>query len=146
MKVLLVDDSQDVLVLIARILRKAEAQVTTAESVAEAYRAFLETPFDLVISDIGMPGEDGLCLIRRIRSLENENRLQRVPAIALSAFTQTQDHLKSLEAGFDCHLNKPVSTAQLLEVSSSLAKGTFLLPYSPEMTAVFHSLRGQSCS
>ncbi len=79
-----------------------------------------ELKFDVLVSDIGMPGEDGYHLIHQIRQYEADSN-RHIPAIALTAFASEEDHAQSLMAGFQKHLSKPVEPAQLAKVLAQLA-------------------------
>jgi PAS domain S-box-containing protein len=119
--VLAVDDEPDARALIETALEQCGARVTTASGVAEALMAFeRETP-DLVVSDIGMPGEDGYDLIRRVRALPIA-RGGRVPALALTAYARVEDRMRALSAGYESHLSKPVDPAALTLAVAMLAK------------------------
>jgi CheY-like chemotaxis protein len=74
-----------------------------------------------LISDIGMPGEDGYELIRRVRELPAESG-GSVPAIALTAYARTEDRLQALRAGYQMHVPKPVELAELIAVAASLTR------------------------
>ena len=116
--VLVVDDDMDARVLVRRLLTDCNAGVRMAGSAAEALEQIqLVTP-DVLISDIGMPGEDGYTLIRRIRGLQG--RKARIPAIALTAYARAEDRIKVLQAGYEMHLAKPVEPSELLNVVMSL--------------------------
>lgn len=119
LSVLVVDDEEDARNLLAIVLTKAGASVRTAGSVKQALQLWREAVPEVLISDIGMPGEDGHALIRTIRALpEREGR--QVPAIALSAYTRTEDRIKAISAGFQMHLSKPADGLELLTMVSSL--------------------------
>jgi PAS domain S-box-containing protein len=120
MKVLVVDDELDARSLIQRLLQDCKANVITAASVAEALEIIVgETP-DVIVSDIGMPGEDGYGLIRRVRALQNGK--SAIPAIALTAYARTEDRVKAINAGFQLHLSKPVEPVELVAMVNSLVK------------------------
>jgi CheY-like chemotaxis protein len=74
---------------------------------------------DLLISDIGMPGEDGYDLIRKVRALTTD-ACARVPAVALTAFARSEDRQRALLAGYQLHVAKPVEPSELLTVCASL--------------------------
>jgi len=102
------------------LLSQAGAHVTAAGSVAEALAEFqarikANAPFEMVLSDLGMPGRHGFDLIRAIRDVEQTRRLTRVTAIALSAYAREVDRQTSVEAGFDAHVAKPIEPADLVE-------------------------------
>jgi CheY-like chemotaxis protein len=96
------------------------ATVRVASDAAEASAAYVaETP-DLLLSDIALPNEDGLSLIRRLRHIEHDSKLKRVPALAVTAFARVDDEQAALTAGFDKHVAKPVDgpglVASIVEV------------------------------
>ncbi|HSD45084.1 MAG TPA: response regulator, partial [Pyrinomonadaceae bacterium] len=95
--------------------------VSLAETAAEALDAVRETVPDILISDIGMPGVDGYDLIRQVRNLPRD-RGGKIPAIALTAYTRTEDRLQSLRAGYDMHVPKPVELAELVAVASTVVR------------------------
>jgi PAS domain S-box-containing protein len=123
LQVLVVDDSADTLELISFILEQCKAQVTTATSVCEALEAIAQLKPDVLISDIGMPDEDGYSLIRKLRTLEAEQERQ-IPAVALTAFAREEERTRVLCAGFQVHLAKPVEPTELVAVVANLAKRT----------------------
>jgi PAS domain S-box-containing protein len=117
-KVLAVDDDRDSLEVVRRILTGRHAEVMTATSVEEAVAAFNRFAPDVVLSDIGMPGQDGYELIRRIRRQPNGGT---VPAAALTALARSEDRMRALNAGFQTHVAKPVAAGELVAVVHSLA-------------------------
>jgi CheY-like chemotaxis protein len=119
-KVLVVDDEADARSLLERLLHDCEATVTTAASAKEALDLLARDRPDVLISDIGMPKEDGYSLMRRIRTLEDER--SRLPAIALTAYARAEDHIKAMEAGYQLHLAKPVEASTLIEMVATLSK------------------------
>lgn len=120
--VLVVDDDPDALDLLATVLATRSASVRCAGSAGEAMASMLESKPDVLISDIGMPGEDGYSLIRRVRSL-TEQQGGSVPAIALTAFNQERDRHHALSAGFSGHLSKPVDLPLLCSEIQRLFQG-----------------------
>jgi CheY-like chemotaxis protein len=112
-RVLVVDDQEDARELLVSILERAGAEVAQAESVAEAMRVLEKQPFAVLVSDIGMPFEDGYDLIRRVRRAPSVE-LRALPAIAVTAFCSPQDRTKARSAGFQEHLAKPVDIYALL--------------------------------
>ena len=120
-RVLIVDDEQDARDVIADVMTEAGADVTKAGSAAEAFQLLQLDPPHLLISDIGMPNEDGYQLLRRIRALPPEKGGD-VPAIALTAYARQEDIRAAAEAGFQLHLAKPVKTEKLLEAISVWAR------------------------
>lgn len=118
--VLVVDDEPDACNLIRSALERCGAVVTTVGSAGEALEAFGRSRPDVVMSDIGMPGEDGYVLIRKLRVLEGEEG-QRVPAMALTAYAREEDRVRTLSAGYQMHFPKPIEPAQLAKVIATLA-------------------------
>jgi CheY-like chemotaxis protein len=120
MSVLVVDDEPDALGLLKTLLEMKGARVTAVGS-AEAAWGELEGDWpDLLLCDIGMPGEDGYQFIRRVRALETE-RGRPLPSVALTAYAGEADRALALEAGFQLHVSKPVEPAALVNVIADLA-------------------------
>ena len=119
LRVLVVDDEPDTLDLIKALLAQCGAEVATARSSAEALGHFAEAAPDVLISDIGMPGEDGYELIRRVRELPPE-RGGRTPAVALTAYARAADRLRVLRSGYQMHVAKPVELAELVAVVANV--------------------------
>ncbi len=119
--VLLVDDEEDAREALRLILQQNGMLVTTASSAREAYELVERLPPDILLSDIAMPGEDGLSLIRRVRMLPFD-RGGQVPAIALSAYAGAEDRRKALLAGFQRHMSKPVDPAHLLAAIAAMIR------------------------
>jgi CheY-like chemotaxis protein len=115
--VLVVEDQPDGRELVARIITERGGRVSTAVNASEAIARFTEEPPHLVISDIAMPGMNGYELLNRLRALE-EGR--RVPAIALTPYARAEDRTRSLLAGYQGHVPKPVDPAELLATVASL--------------------------
>jgi signal transduction histidine kinase/CheY-like chemotaxis protein len=122
LRILIVDDDADIRALLIYTLEVCGAEVMAAASADEAISALTASspPMDILISDIGMPDEDGYALLRRVRALEPENG-GRIPAIALTAYARTQDRRAALLAGFQSHVAKPVEPAELIAVIANLA-------------------------
>jgi PAS domain S-box-containing protein len=118
-KVLAVDDETDACILLSAILEQCGAEVFTCHSAVEALVSIKEFKPDILVSDIGLPEEDGYSLIRRLRAAEAGTG-KRLPAIALTAFARTEDRLQALAAGYNMHVPKPVEPAELLLVIASL--------------------------
>jgi CheY-like chemotaxis protein len=115
LRILVVDDQPDARELIARILRDRHAEVWTAQDVTSALALLARERFDLLISDIGMPGRDGYDLIRELRAKGNP-----IPAIALTAFARAEERNRVLEAGYHAHLAKPVNPVRLAKAVASV--------------------------
>ncbi|HSL20270.1 MAG TPA: MEDS domain-containing protein [Vicinamibacterales bacterium] len=118
--VLVVDDEADARDLVKAVLMRHGAEVRTAGSVAEALEALSERRPDLLLADIGMPGEDGYSLIRRVRAMADPG-LARIPAVALTAYGRADDRTLALAAGFQQHVAKPVLPDELVAVVASVA-------------------------
>jgi PAS domain S-box-containing protein len=121
LRILVVDDEADTRELLHTLLGNCQAHVRTAASSAEGLRILQEEEVDLLISDIGMPGEDGYTLIRKVRALASGSA-SRVPAVALTAYAGVEDRTRVLLAGFQSHVPKPVEPMELLAVLASLAR------------------------
>jgi PAS domain S-box-containing protein len=119
MLILVVDDEEDTRQLLVQSLTFYGATVTTASSAAEAFDELQDKNPDVMVSDIGMPDEDGYSLIRRIRALP-EKQHRDIPAIALTAFTRAQDRMRALTSGYQNHVAKPVEPDELATVIASL--------------------------
>lgn len=119
-KVLVVDDESDARLLVRRFLEECKARVTTASSAGEALELLKSTRPQVLVSDIGMPGEDGYALIRRVRALPPEQGGD-TPAIALTAYARAEDRMKAVMAGFQQHVVKPVEPAELITLVGILA-------------------------
>jgi CheY-like chemotaxis protein len=112
--VLLVEDDADTREALQIVLENHGSRVRSVASVRQALEAYDDHPPDLVISDVGMPGENGYVLIRAIRDHE-EGRSHRTLAIAITGFAGREDHETALRAGFDEHVAKPVEAGDLLD-------------------------------
>jgi len=114
LRLLVVDDDPATRDLLCDALRKLGARVVVAANAREATDAFREWDPDVLISDIGMPGDDGYALLRRLRDLAVETG-KRMPAIACSGHSGTEDHARALEAGFNAFVAKPVDLDLLVD-------------------------------
>jgi PAS domain S-box-containing protein len=119
--VLVVDDEADARELIASILAECNSVTTTATSAAEAFDLIVAHRPDVLVSDIGMPGEDGFSLIRRVRAL-SEDRGGQTPAIALTGYARIEDRNRALREGFTSHLSKPVEPQELVAVIAAASQ------------------------
>ena len=122
-RVLLVDDDADGLDLTTVMLTNSGAQVKTAVSVAAALDVLESWPADVLVSDIEMPGEDGYELLRRIRAKERGGRT-RLPALALTAYGRPEDRRRTLAAGYNLHLAKPIDPSELVLAVANLVGRT----------------------
>jgi CheY-like chemotaxis protein len=122
LRVLVVDDDEDARLLVRAVLEECGSQVVTVDNVDAALAALASSKTDVLISDIGMPGQDGFDMIRRLRALPGAVR--NIPAAALTAYARTEDRQRVLEAGYSMHLAKPVEPAELVAVVAALARST----------------------
>jgi signal transduction histidine kinase/CheY-like chemotaxis protein len=110
--IVVVDDERDAREVLWHILAERGAEVIGCESASDALEAIQRVSPDVLLSDVGMPGEDGYELIRKVRMLGEPHG--RVPAIALTAFSRLDDRTQALLAGFQAHLAKPVDANELI--------------------------------
>jgi CheY-like chemotaxis protein len=117
---LVVDDEEDTRKLLKTVLEKCGATVIVASSAGEALATLKQSRPDVLISDIGMPEEDGYALIKMVRALPAEDGGQ-TPSAALTAYARVEDRMKVLRSGFQIHIPKPVEPAELITVVANLA-------------------------
>ena len=122
MRVLVVEDEPDARALVRRVLADCDAEVRTAGSVEEALELLRTGTPDVLVSDIGMPDQDGYDLIRRVRLMGNGFR--ELPAVALTAYARAEDRNRALDAGYQVHVAKPVEPAELVTTVANLAGKT----------------------
>jgi PAS domain S-box-containing protein len=120
-RVLLVDDDRDARDLLGMVLRLHEATVSEAGSADDAIVVFQRAGADVVVSDIGLPAEDGYGLLRRLRALDTP-AAKGVIAVALTGWARAEDRDAALAAGFQAHVAKPVDPHQLVELLARLAR------------------------
>ncbi|HEY1585901.1 MAG TPA: response regulator [Polyangia bacterium] len=120
LRILVVDDDADARDLLATLLGEVGALVTVAGSAGEAFQTFRDGAFDMMVSDLGMPDEDGNSLLRRIRALEAERGDDRVVALALSGYGSAVDVAQSRAAGFAAHVVKPFEAVNLIALLARL--------------------------
>lgn len=118
LRVLIVDDEADAREVLIAILAQYQAQVTAVTGADEALEALHRLQPDILVSDIGMPGEDGYALIRKVRALDTQSG--KIPAVCLSAYASAEDRTKALLAGFQVHIPKPVNPAELATAIANL--------------------------
>ena len=119
-RMLVVDDEPDARELLTVVLQRYGAEVTAVASAGEALAALARSPLDVLVSDIGMPGEDGYALIRKVRALDVDQG-GGIPAAALTAYAREEDRRRALSAGFQMHVSKPIEPIQLASVVAALA-------------------------
>lgn len=127
LRILVVDDEVDARELLIQILVECGAEVVAVASADEVIAALKEqtsdSRFDILISDIGMPEQDGYALLRRVRVLDS-NQGGRIPAVALTAYARAEDRKAALLAGFQSHVAKPVEPGELIAVIANLTGRT----------------------
>jgi signal transduction histidine kinase/ActR/RegA family two-component response regulator len=122
LRILVVDDDADMGELVTYILQDCGAEVVAVASAGAAIQHLLDATVpkpDVIVSDIGMPEEDGLSLLQRVRALD-ESQGGRTPALAVTAFARAEDRTAALRAGFNLHLAKPVEPEELVAAIANL--------------------------
>jgi PAS domain S-box-containing protein len=117
-RALVVDDDEDARLLLDAVLSRAGAAVRVAASVDEAMALFKDEPFDVVLADLGLPGQDGYALVRAIRAADSDVR--RTQIIAVTAYARPEDREKVLAHGFDDHLAKPADPRRVVDLIARL--------------------------
>jgi PAS domain S-box-containing protein len=123
-RVLVVDDEKDSREVLKRLLEDCDAIVTTVESADEAVNLLQGCKFDVLVSDIGMPSENGYSFIKRVRSLGAAS-CGDIPAIALTAYARVEDRVMAIAAGFQMHIAKPVEPIELITMVAG-ARGLWI--------------------
>jgi CheY-like chemotaxis protein/anti-sigma regulatory factor (Ser/Thr protein kinase) len=118
LRILVVDDEADSRDLVSAILTRCGSDVNCCDSAAAGMKAFKSWKPDLLVSDIGMPVEDGYSLIKKVRKLKSK-RAREIPAIALTAYATKEDRARTLSSGFQMHVAKPIDPEKLI---TSVAK------------------------
>lgn len=114
--VLLVDDHDDIRELLAELLKQAGAIVESAQDARSALAAFQRRRPDVIVSDIGLPDENGYDLLRRLRQGD-----AGPPALALTAYSLPKDRAMAFDAGFQQFATKPIESGQFLKLVATLA-------------------------
>ena len=117
--ILLVEDDRDTRESLALVFEHMGAQVVSVETAATALAEIVRARPDVLVSDIGLPGEDGYHLIRSVR-LRDADADRRLPAIAVTAYVRVEDRVRSFVAGFDAHVDKPAEPNAIAELIRSL--------------------------
>ena len=120
-RVLVVDDDFDTRQMLKAVLSECQADVITASSAAEAIKEIQQRKPDVLVSDVGMPEQDGYDLIKQVRETESADNAIRVPALALTAYAKAEDRVRALAGGYQVHLAKPVEPAEFVLVVANLA-------------------------
>jgi PAS domain S-box-containing protein len=121
LRVLVVEDDDDSRSLVGTVLKLQGADVVFAASSAEALNVITAKPFDILISDIGMPEEDGYQFIRKLIEQRSSLSEKQPPAIALTGYATAVDRERALAAGYNTHLAKPVEPLDLVNAVAKLA-------------------------
>jgi CheY-like chemotaxis protein len=121
LRIVAVDDDPDTRDLVRAVLEERRAAVSTAASATEGLSLVQELVPDVLVTDIGMPGETGFDLLRAIRALPAD-RGGGIPAIALTAFARQEDRSRALAAGFSAHVAKPVEPIELVLIVADIAR------------------------
>jgi len=119
--VLVVDDDSDTRQMLKAVLSECQAHVIIAASAAEAIEEIERRKPDVLVSDLGMPEQDGYELIKRVRGMESADHTARIPALALTAYAKAEDRVRALASGYQVHLSKPVEPAEFVLVVANLA-------------------------
>jgi PAS domain S-box-containing protein len=120
-RVLVVDDDSDTRQMLKAALSECQAEVVTASSVAEAIGEIERRKPDVLVSDLGMPEQDGYELIKNVRKMESADHTAKIPALALTAYAKAEDRVRALAGGYQVHLSKPVEPAEFVLVVANLA-------------------------
>jgi CheY-like chemotaxis protein len=118
-RIIAVDDEVDSLALVKVILEQAGAKVQAVSSATIALHELNQAPFDVLISDIGMPEMDGYAFIRQVRALSSSTH-REIPAVAVTAYAGEANERHIRAAGFQAHLAKPIDPQQLLQTITTL--------------------------
>jgi len=119
LRLLLVEDDLDSSEVVSAILEDSGIVVTSANNAEVALDVLDRQPIDVILSDVGLPGQDGYSFIRTVRSIP---KLDSIPAAALTAYAHAEDRRRALEAGFQMHLRKPFDQGELFKVIGNLMK------------------------
>jgi CheY-like chemotaxis protein len=120
-RVLVVDDEPETLLLLSTVLTQCRASVKTAPSAEEGFKEVQAWRPNVIVSDIGMPGEDGYAFMKRVKTWAREAGTW-IPAVALTAYARAEDRMKALASGYQIHVPKPVEPAELIAVLVSLVE------------------------
>jgi PAS domain S-box-containing protein len=120
-KILIVEDEPESLLLLSTMLTQSGAYIKTASSAEEGLAKVKEWRPDIIVSDIGLPGEDGYSFMKRVKTWTRQAGVW-IPAVALTAYARTEDRMKALASGYQIHVPKPVEPAELITVLVSLVE------------------------
>ena len=133
--VLLIEDESDTRRALVALLRHADMRVVFAPTVRAAWKALASGRPDIIVSDIGLPDEDGFSFMRELRQREQAGHLTKIPAIALTAFVRADDRQRAFKAGFQAHVGKPFEPHRLLATMSQLLEAAVAPEANPEGTS-----------
>jgi CheY-like chemotaxis protein len=122
LRIIVVDDDQEATEALRGLLKSLGAEPIVADGAERALQLLAEHPPDAMVSDIAMPGRDGLSLAREIRERENQAHSGHLPLVALTAYGRVEDKVSIFSAGFDSHVIKPVDPAELAGVIRSVVE------------------------
>lgn len=118
---LLVDDEPETLLLLDTLLTQCGAYVKTASSAEEGFEKVQMWRPDVIVSDIGMPGEDGYSFMKRVKTWAREAG-GWIPAVALTAYARAEERVEALSSGYQIYVPKPVELAELITAITSLVE------------------------
>jgi CheY-like chemotaxis protein len=121
LNVLLVEDELETRNALTWLLRESGAVVSAVGTAAAAYERLQRQSPDVLVSDIGLPGEDGYALLRRARTMWSGRGDSSVPALALTAYARGEDRERALAAGFQAYAAKPVEPEELVSIIATMA-------------------------
>ncbi|HEX8492548.1 MAG TPA: PAS domain S-box protein [Pyrinomonadaceae bacterium] len=121
LSVLIVDDEEDTRKMLRMVFEQCGAEVRTAASAREALKVIEQWMPGVMVCDIGMPGEDGYSLIRKVRAAE-AGRDEQTPALALTGYARSEDRVQALSAGYQMHMAKPIDPLELTAAVATLSK------------------------
>lgn len=119
LNVLVVDDDDDSRFYVTTVLEADGANVIAVASAAAALELLMKQQPEVLVCDIAMPDEDGYTLIRKVRSLKPDQGGE-IPAVALTAYADSEDRIRAIEAGFQTHVAKPVDPTELVEIIANI--------------------------
>ena len=114
-KILVIDDEQMVTRSLTKLLKKSGYEVDAANNGTEAMKKVREADFDLIISDIRMPGEDGIEIVKNIRSYLRDNKKNKIPEILITGYASEDKYQSAIELEVRAYINKPFDIKELLE-------------------------------
>ena len=123
LKILVIEDDEASRKVLAQALSSLEAEITLAADGEQGVAALVRDHFDVVLTDLRMPGMDGVAVLKTLRQLESRRGGARTPVVVVSAHTREWDLIEAREAGADFHVGKPISIPTLLGLIDSVVEG-----------------------